>query len=55
MMTLTYTESPSYEEEAILIEGLSQEAARAKGVAGIRPFAFFVRDSKMFLLRKELG
>lgn len=41
---LEYTASPKPEEEQILFDGLSEEAYKAKGLAPMEPFAFFLKD-----------
>lgn len=42
--TMTYQESVSAEEEAILMEGLNCEAQQIKNMDPILPFGFFIRD-----------
>lgn len=37
-----YKEHASIKEEAVLIEGIIQEAAKAKGLSRVRSFAFFI-------------
>ena len=41
-----YKEHASLEEESVLLEGIMQEAAQARGMGRIIPFAFFIQDSK---------
>ncbi len=41
---ISYSEQPTLEEESVLLEGIKHEAAKAKGLTAITPFAFFMRD-----------
>jgi len=53
--TIDYEEAPSVKDESVLLEGLFQEAFRAKKMGRIRSFGFFVRDSKRNILGGAKG
>ncbi len=52
---LKFKESASPDEHHALIEGLSQEAAKAKDMGKIVPFAFLIKDSKDAVLAGATG
>lgn len=52
---LKFKESASPEEQHVLMEGLSQEATKAKGLEKIIPFAFMIKDSKDTVLAGITG
>lgn len=48
--TLCYKECASLDEVSVLREGVIQEAIKAKGMSRMRPFAFFLKNSKNSIL-----
>jgi predicted acetyltransferase len=44
--TFCYKEQASLEEEAVLVDGIIQEAASAKGMERMTPFAFFIKNNE---------
>ena len=52
---IIYQNNATTEEEECLIEGISQEAIEAKDLGGIRPFAFFIRESAKIILAGAKG
>lgn len=46
LYTIEYKETASPEELQILRDGIMLEAFQARGMSGILPFAFFVKDSE---------
>ena len=52
---ISYQEHATTEEENILFEGVVHAATAAKGMSRIRPFAFFIRDSRNAILAGAKG
>ena len=50
LCTLCYKECASLDEVSVLREGVIQEAIKAKGMSRMRPFAFFLKNSKNSIL-----
>jgi len=52
---ISYQEHATTEEENILFEGVVQAAVSAKGMSRIRPFAFFIKDTRKAILAGVKG
>lgn len=52
---ILYQEHVSAEEEEVLLEGVIQAAAIAKGMSRIRPFAFLIKDAAKAILAGAKG